>query len=407
MRPTHLLARAALAACGLVTLALPTPAPAAPGPTFDGADADRARIAVRLRPVVEGIEQPTDIQPVPGQPGTLVVLSKTGAAWWLSAGGEKGRWFTVDPPTRSEQGLLGVAFPADFARSGRFVVHYTVRGDRGNRTRVEAWAVAPGAALAKTKPRAERVILEVDQPYRNHNAGQLAFGPDGMLYVGLGDGGAANDPRGHGQNRGTLLGAMLRLDVSQSTDARPYAVPPDNPFAGPRAVDGVRPEIWAWGLRNPWRYAFAPDGRLVVADVGQNRYEEVTLVGAGENHGWAAREAGHCFPSGERCTGGPYVDPIWQYPRGEGISITGGPIYTGPGAALKNRYIFGDFGSGRMWALTLPPAGAKKALQPESAVAALGRWPMQISTFGAGHDGTLYVADFGRGIIYRVAVTEE
>ncbi len=406
MRRPLLLALFGAVLIAAVAMLVRTPADARPlRPVFDGADAERSRIAVRLTPFAAGIEQPTDIQPVPGQPGAMVVLSKKGRALWVR-GEAGGPWFDIDVPTRSEQGLLGIAFHPDFARNGRFFLDYTARGQRGNLTRVEEWAVAPGRPLGETRPKAVRVVIDVPQPYRNHNAGQIAFGPDGMLYVGLGDGGAADDPHGHGQDRGTLLGAMLRLDIDRHPADAGYGVPGDNPFAGPRAVAGVRPEIWAWGLRNPWRFAFAPDGRMVVGDVGQNRHEEVALVAAGENHGWAVREAANCFPPGKRCDAAGLVDPVWQYPRSEGVSITGGVVYDGPAAALKGRYIFGDFGSGRIWALTLPPPGAKKAVQPESAIAALGRWPLQVSTFGRGHDGALYVADFGGGVVYRVDVEE-
>lgn len=413
MRPTTTAAVIAVTLAGVAALLLAfdpfAPASAEPmKPVFDGADADRARIAVRLERVAEGFERPTDVQPVPGRPGTLIVLEKAGVARWLELdGGRTGAWFRLDVPTRSEQGLLGLAFHPRFEANGRFFVHYTAVVAGQNTSRIAEWRAQPGKPIADAAPREVRAVLEVAQPFVNHNAGQLAFGPDGALYVGLGDGGAANDPKGHGQDRSTLLGAMLRLDVDAGGD-KPYAIPPDNPFAGPRAVEGVRPEIWAWGLRNPWRYTFAPDGRLVVADVGQNRYEEVTLVAAGENHGWNAREGAHCFPSGEVCTDGPYVTPIWEYPRGEGISITGGPVYTGDAIeGLRGRYVFGDYGSGRMWALTLPPPGAKKALQPESALAALGRWPIRPSTFGVDHRGEIYVADFDGGGLYRIAVASD
>ncbi|MEZ4435575.1 MAG: PQQ-dependent sugar dehydrogenase [bacterium] len=364
-------------------------------PSYEGPDARREKIAIRLVPVAEGFEQPTDIQPVPGQPDRLIILEKTGAAKWLDPKtGESGPWLRREVLTRSEQGLLGLAFHPKFKENGRFFVNYSVEVDGKKTTRVAEWAVEPGKPIAATTPREVRAVIEVTQPYANHNAGQLAFGPDGLLYVGLGDGGAANDPHNHGQDLSTLLGTMLRLDVDRG---EPYAIPPDNPFVG---RDGARAEIWAYGLRNPWRYAFAPDGRLVVADVGQNAWEEITLVGRGENHGWKVREGGHCFPSGEKCLGGDvFTDPIWEYPRSEGISVTGGHVYTGKGIpALTGRYVFGDYGSGRLWALALP---ADKRLQPESAIRALGRFPLSPTAFGVGADGEMYVADFARGRIYR------
>jgi glucose/arabinose dehydrogenase len=325
----------------------------------------------------------------------MVVLEKPGSIQWLDVNtGKSGPWLRREVLTRSEQGMLGLAFHPKFKANGRFFLNYSVDVSGQKTTRVAEWAVEPGNPIADTQPREVRTIIEVAQPYANHNAGQLAFGPDGMLYIGLGDGGAANDPHGHGQNLGTLLGSMLRLDIDR---AEPYAIPADNPFVG---REGARGEIWAYGLRNPWRYSFAPDGRLVVADVGQNAFEEITIVGRGENHGWKVREAAHCFPGGERCHGDTvYTDPVWEYPRNEGISVTGGYVYTGKSIpALVGRYVFGDYGSGRLWALALPQA---KSLQPDSAIRALGGFDVTPATFGVDHAGEMYVADFARGRIYR------
>ncbi|MCA9491629.1 MAG: PQQ-dependent sugar dehydrogenase, partial [Myxococcales bacterium] len=194
-----------------------------------------------------------------------VVMDAGGStAWWIDpAAGEGGVWLTVDVLTRSEQGLLGLAFHPDFARNGRFYLHTSVSSKGEAVGRVAEWSSKPGAAPGDSAPTAGRTLVEVEQPYPNHDGGQIAFGADGKLYVAFGDGGAANDPHGNGQDRGTLLGAILRLEVEGAD-----RVPKDNPFVG---QDGVRPEIWAYGLRTPWRYSFAPDGRLVVADVGQNQ----------------------------------------------------------------------------------------------------------------------------------------
>ncbi|MCA9525852.1 MAG: PQQ-dependent sugar dehydrogenase [Myxococcales bacterium] len=356
-----------------------TGAPALDPPVFEGLDAKRPRVAVDLVPVATGIDQPTDIQAVPGQPGTLAVLMKGGRAVRL-AGGQVTPWFTVEVTDRSEMGLLGLAFHPRYAENRRFFLNYSPAGAR--QTRVEEW-------LDGSTPKPVRVLLTVEQPYANHDAGQLAFGPDGFLYIGLGDGGAADDPHGHGQDLKTLLGSMLRIDV-EPRDGQPYGVPPDNPFVG-RA--DARPEIWAYGLRNPWRYGFAPDGRLVVADVGQNLFEEVTVVGRGENHGWNRREADHCFPPGQACDATGLVDPVYTYTHAEdGSSITGGAVYTRTDIPdLQGKYVFGDFATGRLWAIDLPRDRAPVA--PEKATA-LGGWPINPSTFGVGHDGTLYVGDF-------------
>lgn len=361
---------------------------AAPGPqvVYDGADGARPRIAIRLLPIAQGLTQPTDVQAVPGQPGLLVVLEKTGTARWIDVtAGALGAWFRMDVLTRSEQGLLGIAFHPGFARSGRFFVHASVTHAGDKVGEISEWR--SGGDPRKTAPTKVKVLLRVKQPYANHDAGQLQFGPDGKLYVGFGDGGAANDPLEHGQNRDTFLGSMLRLDVDAGD---PYSVPADNPWGT---------EVWAYGLRNPWRFSFAPDGRLVVGDVGQNKFEEVTIVARGENHGWNLREAAHCFPPGRDCEQGSMVDPVYEYGREEGTSITGGYVYTGKAvAALKGKYVFGDFTTGRLWALDLP-----SPKRPLDRAHTLGRWRINPATFGRGHDGELYVADFSGGVLYRVA----
>lgn len=359
-----------------------------------GLDTGRPALPIALTPVLDDVDQPTDIQAVPGST-LLIILQKSGTAIWFDpATKARGDWFTVKVNTRSEQGLLGLAFDPNFAKNGRFFLNYNLDVDGKRVTRIDAWKSGPDPRTAK--PTRRGTVLEVGQPYPNHDAGQLAFGPDGMLYVGLGDGGAANDPHGHGQDRGTLLGNMLRLDVR---GALPYAVPKDNPFVGQA---GVRPEIWAYGLRNPWRYSFAPDGRLVVADVGQNTWEEITIVGRGENHGWATREAHVCFPIGKACAATGMVDPIYAYPRGDGNSVTGGYVYTGSAVpALKGKYVFADFGSGRFWALDLPAKG-QTARIPEAKAFALGQFDLNPSTFGVGADGALYVGDY-RGRVLKVS----
>ena len=360
-------------------------------PRFEGPDATRPRLAISLTPVVVGLHEPTDFQAVPGQDTRAVVLEKGGEAWMVSlADGTRSRWLSVQVLTASEQGLLGLAFHPDFARNGRFFLDYVAEVDGADRTVIAEWHVDP-ARPVYAHPTPVRTVLHLAQPYANHNGGQIAFGPDGKLYVGLGDGGAANDPHGNGQNLSTLLGSMLRLDVDASETA-----PPDNPFVG---RPGARPEIWAHGLRNPWRFSFAPDGRLVVGDVGQNHFEEVTILGRGDNAGWARREADHCFPSGRACSSEGLVEPIYSYPHAEGQSVTGGVVYTGgavPG--LFGRYVFGDFVSGRLWALDLPPPGGARA----PAIHALGRFSILPSAFGRDARGEVYVVDYGAGRVLRI-----
>ena len=375
-------------------------------PRFDGEDRSRPQVAVRWRPVAEGFTQVTDIQFPParpdGGPVPMVVLQKGGEALVLGRpDGTPTVLFSRPVLTRSEMGLLGLAFHPDFWTNGLLYVDHSIQDDAGRPvTRISELRVDPtAAAWAATD---ERVLLEVVQPYANHDAGQLAFGADGYLYVGLGDGGSGGDPQGHGQNTRTLLGSMLRIDINGRDEGKAYAVPPDNPFVG-RPTH--RPEQFAVGLRNPWRYAFAPDGRLVVADVGQDTWEEVDIVSAGANLGWAAREGRHCFPPDvSTCTTAGLTDPIYEYAREDGNSITGGVVYTGSAIPeLHGRYLFADFGSGRVWALTLPEGSpAPGAAGPLAPVAALGRVDWLPVTFGRDEQGEVYLADFGSGVIYRL-----
>jgi glucose/arabinose dehydrogenase len=351
--------------------------------------------AVRLEQVAGGFKQPTDLQFVPGDPGLVVVLQKEGAARWLDLeGGATGTLLEVPVLSDSEQGLLGLAFHPRYLENGRFFLHYTLRVGRKDVSRVEEWGVPVGADLRKASPRPSKSLLEVEQPYPNHNAGQLAFGPDGFLYIGFGDGGFRADPHGHGQDPRTWLGSMLRIDVDRQQDGRAYAVPDDNPFVG---KEGFRPETWAYGLRNPWRYSFDRQGRLWVADVGQDAWEEVAIVRAGENHGWNVREGFACFSPKRNCRSEGLTPPVHVYGRDQGQSITGGYVYEGAALPhLRGRYLFGDFVTGRLWALALNAQGTAQ-------VTALGRWPILPSTFGQAADGEVYLADFGGGGLYRLA----
>jgi glucose/arabinose dehydrogenase len=295
--------------------------------------------------------------------------------------------FTVDVHTHSELGLLGLAFHPSYQQNGLFYLDLNPRDAGPLRTRISEWQL-PREALGREPAREKRVLLEINQPFPNHDGGQVAFGPDGYLYIGMGDGGSRADPQGHGQNLGSLLGKMLRIDVDSSPG---YKVPADNPFV---STPGAKPEIWAYGLRNPWRFSFDPKGRLIAADVGQDEFEEVSIVAAGNNMGWAVREARHCFPPGATCQQQGMVDPIFEYGRPEGASISGGHVYLGERLPwLKGKYVFADFVSGLVWALDLP----ERADQPAHAeiVASLP----SISGFGRAPDGELYALDFARGLV--------
>jgi glucose/arabinose dehydrogenase len=288
-----------------------------------------------------------------------------------------------------ERGLLGLAFPVDHSTSGRFYVYYT---DRQGDTVVSRFMTGPDANRAD--PGSETILLTQNQPFSNHNGGQLAFGPDGYLYIGLGDGGSGGDPEGNGQDLGTFLGKLLRIDVSGST----YAVPSDNPFIG---VNGARPEIWAYGLRNPWRFGFdRVTGDLYIADVGQNAFEEVNMQPAassgGENYGWKLMEADRCYEPRD-CDQTGLVLPVLSYPHGGqwGSSISGGYVYRGSAVPdLEGRYVFADFVSGRIWTAAAEGGWAIELLLEAG---------FNISTFGEDGSGELYVADYGGGAIYRFA----
>lgn len=292
--------------------------------------------------------------------------------------------------SESEQGLLGLAFHPDYARNGSLYVNYSnLQGD----TVVARFSVSTDPYQAD--PSSESILLTVAQPAGNHNGGHLAFGPDGYLYIALGDGGASGDRFGNGQNGATLLGAMLRLDV----DGRPpYALPPDNPFLGNAAV---RDEIWALGLRNPWRYSFdRQTGDLYIADVGQNRYEEVNVQRqsgpGGENYGWPIMEALHCFPEDQPCDQAGLTLPVAEYDHTQGCSVTGGYVYRGQESPLlAGIYLFGDYCTGRIWGLTPGDGGTWR-------VAELAQVDARISSFGEDEAGELYILDMGRGDLFGI-----
>ena len=368
----------------------------------DSASGARAQIAVTLERVAEGLPQPTDIQFPPGSDEMAVVLSKTGIAHWVALdSGLHGRLLQVEVVTSSEEGLLGLAFHPGYRGNGRIFLNYVAAPDGHDQTFVEEWKLDPPDDLRRAKATRVRVLLRVDQPYQNHNAGQLSFGPDGMLYVGFGDGGFRDDPHGHGQNPRTLLGSMLRIDVNgaagKGTGGKPYSVPKDNPFVGKQ---GYAPETWAYGLRNPWRYSFDPKGRLIVADVGQDAFEEIDIVSAGDNLGWVIREGFACHAKDKSaCQRDDLVDPVLVYGRDLGTSITGGFVYTGNRVpALRGLYVFGDFVSGRLFAMKLPDDRRKRVEKPID----LGKWPVFPSSFGRDAKGELYVASFAAGELLRL-----
>ncbi len=364
-----------------------------PRPAWNALDLGRPRIDVRLVPVAADFEEITDLLFHPSEPDLLVIAEKGGLARWIRVStGQRGTLVKLAVRKRSELGLLGLVFHPKFPRVPKIYGNWNPSSGR-MRTRISEWTWAPGPVLGK-----ERVLLEVDQPYVNHDAGQLAFGPDGFLYVGLGDGGSGGDPENRAQNPGVLLGKILRLDVDRPSGGKPYGIPPDNPWVKDPAY---APEIWAIGLRNPWRYSFDPKGRLIVADVGQDAWEEISFVRAGANMGWKHREGGHCFEPSTGCRTAGLDEPWLEYGRKDGGSLTGGYVVTDPGGGpLRGLYVFGDFESGRIWAAPVPEAPGPSPIDAKRF--ALGKFPINPSTLGRDPSGRVYVADFSGGAVYRI-----
>lgn len=343
------------------------------------------------------VRRPLWLGTAPGHDDLFFVLEQSGRVLHFDpANPAETTVFYQRPVSRNhnEEGLLGLAFHPDYAQNGRLFISYSAANPRRS---VIAEVQRDPMNPLQARPESEQVLLEVEQPFGNHNGGDIHFGPDGYLYISLGDGGAAGDPLGHGQDTSTLLGSILRIDVDRADAAcgLPYGIPPDNPFAAERCQPGDagagRPEIWAWGLRNVWRMSFdRSTGELWAADVGQDEVEEVNLIEGGHNYGWNPVEGDRCYVAG--CDQSAYTAPVFAYGHDEGKSITGGFVYRGPSLPeLWGAYVVGDYNSGRIWAVRPAPGGP-----PEVTVLAdTGR---QITSFGEGADGELYVVTFDAGI---------
>jgi uncharacterized protein (TIGR03437 family) len=353
---------------------------------------------IRLNRLAGGLTLPSDLQHAGDGSGRLFVVQQNGRIQIWRDGALVQRPF-LDIASRvlsgGERGLLGLAFPPGYATRRHFYVNYT---DRQGDTVVARYRLTSDPEIADAS--SEELILRIDQPYSNHNGGQLRFGPDGYLYIGMGDGGSAGDPQNNAQNRSVLLGKLLRLDVEGT--ATPYGIPSDNPFAGGSAGRG---EIWALGLRNPWRFSFDRDtGDLWIADVGQNRAEEVNFTSAGsrggENYGWDIMEGLQCYPASAACSRESLVLPVLEYGRSEGCSVTGGFVYRGRRfPSLRGSYVYGDYCTGRIWGVRREGERWVNRLLFDSEFA--------ISTFGEDESGEIYVADHGGGAIYLIETIGE
>jgi glucose/arabinose dehydrogenase len=372
---------------------------------------------LRATLVGAGFTRPVGLVAHPTEANTLVVLEQAGRIRLLRNGEILAPDFLdlrSQIASGGERGLLGIAFAPDFTTSGRVFVNFTnLAGHtviaRFTRVAGDVLRADPASRFDLLWPSGERLIR---QPFSNHNGGHLAFGPDGFLYVGLGDGGSTSDPDHQAQNPQSLLGKMLRLDVSVSAgDPRGYAVPSTNPFV---ARAGVLPEIWAFGLRNPWRYSFddprrGGSGALLIGDVGQGAWEEVDYEPAGasgRNYGWRNREGAHDHITSRPPFSTPLRDPIWEYGRADGVSITGGFVYRGSalGAVYRGRYFFADFGSNRVWSIALtvdPTTREATAAARIDHSAELGAAATSVASFGVDLSGELYVANLG-GQIHRI-----
>lgn len=347
--------------------------------------------SIRLEEVARGLDNPLYLTAPPGDP-RLFVVEQPGRIRVIENGQLLPTPFldvTGRVSSGGERGLLSVAFHPEYATSGRFYVNYT---DREGDTRIERYRV--GADRNRADPASARLVLHVPQPYSNHNGGLVVFGPDGKLYVGMGDGGSGGDPQGNGQDPGTLLGALLRLDVDA---ADPYAVPADNPFVG-RA--GARGEVWATGVRNPWRFAFdRVAGHLYVADVGQNRWEEVSVVPAGSaglNFGWSVMEGAHCFRPSDGCDRTGLVIPVLEYEHSDGCSVTGGYVYRGSRIpAVRGHYFYADYCRG--WVRSFRYVDGQAVDRREWGFGDIGN----VLSFGEDSSGELYVLSTS-GRVFRM-----
>ncbi|TVQ08037.1 MAG: T9SS C-terminal target domain-containing protein [Balneolaceae bacterium] len=352
------------------------------------------------------INNPVDLQHANDGSGRIFVVRQSGIIYVLGPDQSISTapvFMNISSRVRSggERGLLGLAFHPGYAVNGYFYVHYTAETGNQLRSVISRFSVDPENPDLGD-PASELVLLEFDQPYSNHNAGQIAFGPeDGYLYIASGDGGSGGDPDNNGQDRTNLLGTIIRIDVDNTTGDLNYAIPASNPFVG--NTDGFREEIYAWGLRNPWRMSFDPvTGWLWAADVGQNRIEEINLIENGGNYGWKIMEGTSCFSPSNGCDTTGLILPIWEYTHasGDGRSITGGYVYRGSAyPELQGKYFYSDYVSSNMWMLEYDGIN-------EPVNTPLPNPGFAIASFGTDENEELYAMGHQNGQIYRIKIAD-
>ncbi len=368
--------------------------PPPPSPTPQSIRSAGAPPQLSVEPFASGFSNLTFVTNAGDGSGSLYAIEQVGRIRLATPGSTQGGQAFLDLTDRvsvgGERGLLGLAFDPNFASNGRFFVDYT---NLSGNTVISRFT---RAADGTVDPGAEIIVLTVDQPFPNHNGGMLAFGADGDLYIGLGDGGSEGDPQGNGQNLDTLLAKILRIDVESGS---PYAIPADNPFVSGQAAGGpARPEIWDYGVRNPWRFSFdRQTGALFIGDVGQDAYEEVDVeqLGSGRHdYGWSVMEGLHCYGA-TTCNQTGFTLPAVEYPHSLGCAVTGGYVYRGLAyPSLVGSYVFGDYCSGRLFAFNADDALAGRPV----AALQVGQVPFSISSFGQDEAGELYVVDLAGAI---------
>jgi glucose/arabinose dehydrogenase len=386
-------------ACGPAGQASQRTSPGVPRPiaTPTGAASPGAAPRVELSVVADGLASPVDVADPGDGSGRRFVVEQAGRIRIIDGSRLVDRPFLdigAEVKSGGEQGLLGLAFHPDFPTDRRFFVDYT---DLDGNTVVSEFRVdAADANLAD--PDSERPLLHVGQPYANHNGGAVVFGPDGMLYVAMGDGGSGGDPNGNGQRTDTLLGKILRIDVDSGANGdRPYGIPTGNPFAG---VAGALPEIWLTGLRNPWRIRFdRATGDLWIGDVGQAAWEEIDVARravGGLDFGWNRMEGFHCYAPSDGCDRTGLTMPIAEYGHDLGCAVIGGVVVRDSGEALDGWYAFSDACSGNLW--LLDPAGDGRR---DPALA--GKWQGSISSINEAEDGTVLATDLQHGQLLSIS----